>query len=84
MNSENYIKETLQKYKDKSRRYEDFGHQYKYYKEHIDEEFSKATLEEMLTTIFCDTDHAHDLVTGRSITGLLGIVGSTPVYWKSR
>ena len=72
------------KSKDKSRRYEDFGHQYKYYKEHIDEEFPEATLEEMLTTIFCDSDHAHDLVTGRSITGLLGFVGSTPVYWKSR
>ena len=66
--------------KEKSIRYEDFGHQYKYYTEHIDEEFPEATLEEMLTMIFCDSDHAHNLVTGRSITGLLGIVGSTPVY----
>ena len=77
----NIVEDTI---KDK-RRYEDLGHQYKCYKEHIiDKEFPEATLEEILTTIFCDTDHAHDLVTGRSITGLLGIVGSTPVYWKSR
>jgi len=56
------------KSKDKSRRYEDFSHQYKHYKEHINEKFPEATLEEMLTTLFYDSDHAHDLVTGRSIT----------------
>ena len=33
--------------------------------------------------MFCDADHGHDLVTGRSITGILAFVGSTPVHWKS-
>ena len=36
-----------------------------------------------MITIFCDSDLVHDLVTGRSITGILAFVGSTPVYWKS-
>lgn len=34
-------------------------------------------------TIFCDADHAHDLVTGKSVTGIIVFIGSTPVYWKS-
>lgn len=39
---------------------------------------------ELDITIFCDSDHAHNLVTGRSITSLIAFVGSTPVYWKSK
>ena len=31
-----------------------------------------------------DSDHAHDKVTRRSITGLLILVGSTPVYFSSK
>ena len=34
--------------------------------------------------IFVDTDHAHDKVTGRSITGILAFVGSTPTLWSSK
>jgi hypothetical protein len=63
--------------------YEDFTHQYKDYVEPIDPHFPKPTLAELPITIFSDSDHAHDLVTGRSITGILAFVGSAPVYWKS-
>ena len=64
--------------------YEEFTHQYKYYKEELDPYFPDPTAEELDITIFSDSDHAHDLVTGRSITGLIAFVGSTPVYWKSK
>ena len=30
-----------------------------------------------------DADHAHDIVTGRSIAGIILFVESKPVYWKS-
>mmetsp|Transcript_30752 Transcript_30752/g.36558 ORF Transcript_30752/g.36558 Transcript_30752/m.36558 type:complete len:126 (-) Transcript_30752:187-564(-) len=33
--------------------------------------------------MFVDFDHAHDLKTRRSLTGLLAYVGSTPVLWKA-
>ena len=65
-------------------KYEEFGHQYKYYTEEIDPYFPEFLIPELEITIFCDSDHAHDLVTGRSITGLIAFVGSTPVYWKSK
>ena len=39
---------------------------------------------ELQITVLCDSDHAHDCKTRRSITGLLAFVGSTPVYWASK
>ena len=36
------------------------------------------------STILVDSDHAHDLVTRKSITGLLAYVGSTPVLWYAK
>ena len=38
----------------------------------------------MDVNIFVDANHAHDKVTGRSVTGLFCFVGSTPVLWKSK
>ena len=64
--------------------YEEFTHQYKYYSEELDPHFPVPKVPELDITLFCDSDHAHDLVTGRSITGLLAFVGSTPVHWKSK
>ena len=63
--------------------FEDFSHQYKFFKEELDPYFPNPKVRELLITIFCDADHAHDLVTGRSVTGVLAFVGSTPVHWKS-
>ena len=64
--------------------YEEFGHQYKYFKEELDPYFPTPGIAELEINIFSDSDHAHDKVTGRSITGLMAFVGSTPVYWKSK
>jgi hypothetical protein len=35
-------------------------------------------------TVYVDTDHAHDLVTRRLITGILVMVNNTPVRWVSK
>jgi hypothetical protein len=32
-------------------------------------------------TVFVDADHAHDLVTRRSITGILVMLNNTPIRW---
>jgi hypothetical protein len=63
---------------------QDFGGQYHYFKEDIDPRFPKPLINELPINIFCDADHAHDKVTGRSITGIIGMVGSTPVLWESK
>jgi hypothetical protein len=34
--------------------------------------------------MFIDADHAHDKITGRSITGLFATLGSTPISWRSK
>jgi hypothetical protein len=63
---------------------QDFGGQYSYFKEEMDPRFPIALLPELDINIFSDADHAHDKVTGRSITGIFGVVGSTPVIWSSK
>jgi hypothetical protein len=34
--------------------------------------------------VYVDADHAHDLVTRRSITGILVMLNSTPIRWVSK
>jgi hypothetical protein len=63
---------------------EDFGGQYQYFREDLDPRFPTPLVPEMDVNIFVDANHAHDKVTGRSVTGLFCFVGSTPVQWKSQ
>ena len=63
---------------------EDFGGQYQYFHEDLDPRFPEPLIPELDINLFVDANHAHDKVTGRSITGLFGFVGSTPVSWSSR
>jgi hypothetical protein len=35
-------------------------------------------------TVYVDADHAHDLVTRRSITGILVMLNDTPIRWISK
>lgn len=63
---------------------QDFGGQYHYFKEDLDPRFPEPLLQELEINMFCDSDHAHDKVTGRSITGLIAFVGSTPILWDSK
>ena len=41
-------------------------------------------VDELKISIFCDANHGHDKVTGRSITGIIIFVGSTPILWESK
>ena len=38
----------------------------------------------MLITGYVDADHAHDLVTRRSVTGVLILLNNTPIKWYSK
>jgi hypothetical protein len=42
----------------------------------------KGTIVRM--TVYVDADHAHDLVTRRSITGILVMLNNTPIIWVSK
>jgi len=63
---------------------EDFGYQCSHFTEDIDPRFPEPLLAELDINIFVDADHGHDKVTGGSITGLIALVGSTPVIWSSK
>lgn len=52
----------------------DFGNQYDYYIEEIDSQFPTPKIPQLDINIFCDSDHAHDKVTGRSVTGIMGFI----------
>ena len=46
----------------------DFGNQYVYFSEEIDDQFPKPLLDELDIHVFVYANHGHDKVTGRSIT----------------
>ena len=50
----------------------------------MDPRFPEPLMEELDIHNFVDADHAHDKVTGRSVTGMILFVGSTPVVWISK
>ena len=62
----------------------DFGNNYVYFNEDIDEQFPEPLLGKLDIHVFVDANHGHDKVTGRSITGLFLFVGSTPTTWSSK
>jgi hypothetical protein len=52
--------------------------------EEIDVNLLKTLVDEMEIAVFVDSDHAHDKVSRRSITGILIFVGRTPVTHSSK
>ena len=62
----------------------DFVQDYPEAKEEIADHFPRSFGPPLETTIFVDSDHAHDQKTRRSLTGLIAYVGSTPVIWLSK
>jgi hypothetical protein len=61
-----------------------FGNQYSYFREEMDPRFPEPLFEEFDAHGFCDADHGHDQITGRSITGLFTVVCLTPMTWSSK
>jgi hypothetical protein len=53
-------------------------------KEEIDVNLPKPLITEMSITAFVDSDHAHDKITRRSVTGLIILVGRTPIFFSSK
>ena len=45
--------------------------------------FPKPLVDQLDINIFADSNHGHNKLTGRSITGTMGCVGSTPVLWRA-
>ena len=62
----------------------DFGNQYSDFVEEDDPRLPIPKMKELSLNIFVDSNHGHDQVTGRSISGILSFVGRTPVYWAAR
>jgi hypothetical protein len=62
----------------------DFMEQYNYATEEIDPKFPKPIGQELDVSIFFDSDHGHDKITGHSISSIIVMVGSTPIIWKSK
>ena len=62
----------------------DFGNQHCEFQEEIDDKFPEPLMDEIGITIFVDSNHGHDKVTGKSITGLTSLIGSTPVNWFAK
>ena len=57
----------------------DFGNQYSDFSEDEDTRLPKPLMKELAVNIFVDSNHAHDRITGRSITGMICFVGRTPI-----
>ena len=68
--SKNYMEELCDMYPDAN--------------EELDCKLPEALVDEMKITVFVDSDHAHDQVSRRSITGVVIFVGRTPVFYISK
>ena len=62
---------------------EEFKEEYPEDVEDIDGCLPPPLVNELVITVFVDSDHAHDKVTRRSITGIIMLVGRTPVFCYS-
>ena len=52
--------------------------------EEVDSNVPDPRVDEMKISVFVDSDHAHDKVTRRSMTGMIIFVGRTPVFYLSK
>jgi len=52
--------------------------------EEIDEGLPEPRGEPITSTVYFDSDHAHDQVTRRSVSGIIAFIGSTPISWTSK
>ena len=63
---------------------EDLTDQYPDAGEELEKEFPEALGPPLQTSVFFDSDHGHDQKTRRSCTGLVVMVGRTPVSWSTK
>ena len=63
---------------------DELGSEYPEASEELDQGLPEPLVDEMEITVFVDSDHAHDKVTRRSLTGIMIFVGRTPVFYSSK
>jgi hypothetical protein len=51
--------------------------------EEVDAGLPKPLIDEIYITAFVDSDHAHNKITRRSVTGMVIMLGRTPVFFSS-
>ena len=61
-----------------------FGKSYPDAREEVDQNVPEPLVDELAITVFVDSDHGHDKVTRRSMTGMLILVGRTPTFYSSK
>ena len=61
-----------------------FGNEYSYSQKETDDRFPEPLFDELGLNICVDADHVHDRVTGRSIPGIISVLGSTPTTCSSK
>ena len=62
----------------------DFTQQYPDAKGEMDQKVPLTRGASLSTSVWFDSDHAHDKVICRSITGMFVFVGSLPILWKAK
>ena len=63
---------------------EEFKNNYPEASEEIDAKLPVPLFDEIAITVFVDSDHGHDKITRRSISGIIIFVGRTPVFFSSK
>ena len=63
---------------------QELGALYPYAAKELDAYLPKPLVGEISITVFVDSDHGHDKVTRRSITGLIAFLGRTPAFYLSK
>eukprot|EP00957_Ditylum_brightwellii_P165789 12622126-Ditylum_brightwellii.AAC.1 len=60
-----------------------WGHIYHPYQKEIPEDMPEPSGKPVMTTAFADANLLHDVITGRSFTGIVHLLNETPIDWFS-
>ena len=63
---------------------QELGALYPYAAKELDANLPTPLVEDISITVFVDSDHGHNKVTRRSITGLIAFLGRTPAFYLSK
>ena len=63
---------------------QELGNLYPHSAEELDANLPTPLVEEISITVFVDSDHVHEKVTRRSITGLIAFLSRTPAFYLSK
>eukprot|EP00957_Ditylum_brightwellii_P045428 3443927-Ditylum_brightwellii.AAC.1 len=61
-----------------------WGHNYHLCQEEIPEDMLKPCGKAVITTTFVDANLLHDVITGRSCTGIIYLLNKIPIDWSSK